>query len=106
MNSVLLKVIGSVVGCHSDPTIYLPIIIGSIPIVDNPPIAPMNSYPGMNYVPPSQMPMNDVISQQPTAPLLDNGQNLNRLPHPDAPSPSAPYPSEGTRLILSYSNSF
>lgn len=80
-NYIPLKVIGSVVGCHSNPTICFPIIIGSIPILDNPPEAQMNSNPGISYVP--------------TAPILGNEGNPNSVPHPNEPSPSAPYPSDG-----------
>lgn len=98
INYFSLKVIGSVMGCHSNPTIYLPIIIGSVPILDNPPVVPMNSYPEMS-VPTAPMPTDGITSERPTAPLLDNGGNPNNVPYPNEPSPSAPYPSDRKQEI-------
>lgn len=75
-----LQVCGSVACCHNDPTIRMPVIIGSIPITDT------VSFPTSETGVPSY---NSVISQQPVAPPLP-GANEPLLP--PGQIPMLPYP--------------
>lgn len=110
--SFVLQIIGSVAACHSDPVIELPVVIGSYPILDNPQPGMMNSYPPVNPMPMPSVPMNNVISQQPTAPSVPSIQNgyplpyaspstnvdgnsSSTLPYPSAPSAPFAYPNDG-----------
>lgn len=81
----ILQVYGSVACCHSDPTIRMPVIIGSIPIMDTQPTqVPMGN----------GVPMYDsVISSQPICPALPHA-NDPLLPPPAMPP--LPYPSANT----------
>lgn len=74
--------------CHSNPVLDLPIIIGSYPIQDD--LTTQTPYPSV--APP--YPMNGIISQHPSAPLL-NQTDFSALPYPSAPSTAFQFPNEG-----------
>lgn len=79
-----MKIIGLVSGSHKDVTIELPILIGTVPIVDN----------NNQSVESPQMPTSSEISYQPSAPMPDNREDSNSLE--SELSPTAPqYSSDG-----------
>lgn len=79
-----MKVIGLVSGSHKDVSIELPILIGTVPIVDNnQPVEP----------PLTQMPVSSVNTN---APMPDDREDSDSLLNSSELSPTAPpYPSDG-----------
>ncbi|XP_055312571.1 arrestin domain-containing protein 17-like [Sitodiplosis mosellana] len=76
-----IRITGKKIGRHKNLVLYLPIIIGTFPILDaTPPYnGQSNGYPQTN----------NVISQQPSASLLPDKNNLSTVPYPGTTAPLA-----------------